>query len=145
MDRGRNRLSTRESRATQKGQESQGAGGARLPVVEQGFLGRKGVHPKEGREHKVTKVEMYRVWGWSVADACVFTASRSGVRSLEFRWYTVRSHCRIVNGERALRQPEGSGLELESWQSVKKWLEGGGRGLVPGQTGVGTGRLGRKS
>lgn len=63
MDRGRNRLSTRESRATQKGQESQGAGGARLPVVEQGFLGRKGVHPKEGREHKVTKVEMYRVWG----------------------------------------------------------------------------------
>lgn len=113
MDRGRNSLRTRESRGTQKGQESQGAGGAQLPEAEQGFSGRKGVHPKEGREHKSHQGRNVQCMeGGSVADACVFTASNSGLRSLDFRWYIVRSHYRIVNGVGALRQQEVSGLGL---------------------------------
>lgn len=49
-DRGRKSLSATESRGTQKVQESQGAGGSWLSKAKQGFWGREGVHPEEGRE-----------------------------------------------------------------------------------------------
>ena len=151
VDRGRNSLSTREPRGTQRGQECQGAGGAQLPKAEQGFFGQESVHSKEGREHKRHQGRNVQgMEGWSVADACVFTASSSGLRSLDFRWYTVRNHWDCKWGERSQTARGkwtrvGVGMELESWQSMKKWLEGGRKELVPRQTGVGSGRPGRHS
>ena len=68
----------------ERARNPKGLGEALLPEADQGFLGRKGEHPQERRERKSHQGR--NVQGWSVSDTCVFPASSSGLRSLDFRW-----------------------------------------------------------